>query len=174
MLALKRLKKVALAAAAAAMVFTFYADSASKSEATVDTGSDPLVTLSYVNEVLKPQITNEIISQVNAIIENSAPAADSLGSYEVVYLTAGQTLLASESLELVLRSGEGTAVVHLQENISNGVGLSDLTAGAEITNGNNVPRNHYIIIPRADGRGILITSQDAYLMVRGEYEIVQD
>ena len=68
MLALKRLKKVALAAAAAAMVFTFYADSASKSEATVDTGSDPLVTLSYVNEVLKPQITNEIISQVNAII----------------------------------------------------------------------------------------------------------
>ena len=71
--------------------------------------------MGYVNEVLKPQITNEIIPQVNAIIENSAPAADSLGSYEVVYLTAGQTLLASESLELVLRSGEGTAVVHLQE-----------------------------------------------------------
>lgn len=169
---MKKLNITVLAAAAAATIFTFYADSATGDAPTVDTGSDPLVTLSYVNEILKPQLTSEILTQVNAMLQSSVPASDSQGDYEVVYLTAGQTLLASEAIELVLRSGEGTAVVQSQANISNGVGLSDLTAGAEITNGINVPRNHYIIIPRADGRGIRITSGDAYLMVRGEYEVV--
>jgi len=170
---LSKLKKAALAAAAAAMIFSFYADSASGSVASVDTSSDPLVTLSYVNEVLKPQLTNEILTKVNELLKAGAPASQPLGQFEVVYLTSGQTLLAAEPIELVLRSGEGKAVVHLKENISNGVGLSDLTAGAEITNGLSVPRNHYIIVPRADGRGVLITSKDAYLLVRGEYEIVE-
>lgn len=169
---MKRISKAVLAAAAAALIFSSYADSAAADGGTVDTNSDPLVTLSYVNDVLKPQLTAEIIKQVNDIIKTSMPADDSLGEYEVVHLTAGQTLLAGGAIELVLRSGQGNAIVYLKENLSNGVGLSDLTAGSEITNGQPVPRNHYIIVPRADGRGITITSGDAYLMVRGEYEIV--
>ena len=41
-------------------------------------------------------------------------------------------------------------------------------------NGDNVSFNHALIIPRGgDGRGIKITSTyGAYVMVRGEYEIV--
>lgn len=169
---MNRYSKAVLAAAAAALIFTSYADSAAEDTGIIDTSSDPLVSLSYVNDVLKPQLTAEILNQVSELINSQTPAPETPGEYEVVHLTAGQTLLANGALELVLRSGQGNAVVYLKENLSNGVGLSDLTAGSEITNGQPVPRNHYIIVPRADGRGVTITSRDAYLMVRGEYEIV--
>ena len=53
-------------------------------------------------------------------------------------------------------------------------GLSDITGGEDLLNGVEVTKNHEMIIPRGgDGRGILITySGGAYVMVRGEYKVV--
>jgi hypothetical protein len=160
-----------LAGFTAALIFTTAASADTKTSSTVDTTSDPLVTLSYINDVLKPQLTAEIMADVTALFGSSGTLPDSMSNFEVVYLSAGQTLTASQPLELILRSGECIAAVTSPANISNGVGLSDLTAGTEVTNGQAVQRNHYIIISRADGRGIVITSSEAYIMVRGEYII---
>ena len=105
------------------------------------------------------------------------PASDDLkasnvsnasGAYIVLELKKGQCVRAkSESLELILRQGSTASVVspHKEQ------GLVDLTAGVELLNGNNLSVNHSLLIPRADGRGIIVTSAVAYVMVRGDYEI---
>ena len=37
--------------------------------------------------------------------------------------------------------------------------------------GESITINHMMLIPRGDGRGILITSANAFIMIRGEYAI---
>ena len=41
----------------------------------------------------------------------------------------------------------------------------------ELLGGTEVPVNAYCLVPRGDGRGIVCTSEVAYVMVRGKYEI---
>jgi len=102
---------------------------------------DPLITLSYLNGAV---------------------------SYTVVELRRGQSLRAkSNSLEIILRPGGEASVVSQLA----GLGLADLTSGTELLNGNSMPINHAVLIPRADGRGISVTSETAFVMVRGDYEI---
>ncbi|MCR5264300.1 MAG: hypothetical protein K6D94_10525 [Clostridiales bacterium] len=101
----------------------------------------------------------------------TAPASAS-AEYEVVHLISGQILTADSSLELIPRSGELAAVITSETNRAAGVGLSDLTSGSEVLDGEILDSNHYILIPRADGRGVAATGEEAYLMVRGEYTIV--
>lgn len=144
------------------------------------TESDPLVTLSYIDKITNQlicQLREEITAAADALRAEFSGGADEkdeepAGSgYEVVSLTYGQTLIALDSCEIVLRSGMASAVVELPDNISNNIGLSDLTAGIEILADEDIPKNHYLIIPRGDGRGIYVNSDTAYFMVRGEYRI---
>jgi len=172
-------------------------DSASGSAGSAD---DPLVTLSYINKVFKPQIDKDIDNAVEQKVTQIATqiVTDKLkdftpnqnanvpqtteppvyntyvmsdaasSSYVVVELTKGQKLrVKSGSLELILRPG-GTATVISEYKTQ---GIADLTTGDELLNGKSLPINHSLLIPRADGRGITITSVIAYIMVRGDYEI---
>jgi len=132
-------------------------------DANYSTENDPLVTLSYV-EKLKGQIIEELKNQTISFQGDF--------SYEVLELRSGQSLMAKSSCELILRSGSANVVVTDEVNKANSIGLSDLTAGTELTDSKQIPVNHYIIISRADGRGVKITSDIAYLLIRGEYEIV--
>ncbi|NLZ37085.1 MAG: hypothetical protein GX897_06375 [Clostridiales bacterium] len=182
-----------------------------------DTSADPLVTVSYIQNV-KAEIKNEIIieldinsvkthmdeistsiialeqqqskqaADIKALKEGgasesseadseaesktvSAPAVQA-ASYEVVRLTKGQTITADSSLELIPRSGSLNAVVTSETNRVNKVGLSDLTGAKEILDGEPIENNHYILVSRADGRGVTAVSDECYLMVRGSYTIV--
>jgi hypothetical protein len=87
-----------------------------------------------------------------------------LVSFSLVELTEGQRLIGGEGTEIILRSGEATAI----DNGFNGV--SNLTAGADLMTGNIVELNHLLLVPRADGRGILATTE-AWVMVRGSFTI---
>ena len=101
-----------------------------------------------------------------------AAPAPARAEYEVVHLIAGQTLTADSSLELIPRSGDLCAVITSETNRAAGVGISDLTDGKEVLDGEALESNHYMLVPRADGRGVTAVSGEAYLMVRGEYTIV--
>ena len=101
------------------------------------TDSDPLVSKSYV---------------------------DTKFTYAPIQLTAGQKLIGSEGTEIILRSGEATAI----DNGANGV--SDITAGADLMTGTQVAVNHLLLVSRSDGRGITAIT-DIWVMVRGDYEI---
>lgn len=130
-------KLVLLTALITCLITTGTCIAAFGSANTPGSSEDPLVSKSYVDEAL---------------------------SYEVVHTTAGQSLIGGAGTEMILRSGEATAI----DNGSNGV--SDLTSGADLMSGVSVQTNHLLLVPRADGRGIL-TSTECYVMVRGEYTL---
>lgn len=164
------------------------------------TTDDPIVTLSYINGSYRTQLLKDLIedmddsymsefksalrteiyNEVSAELEKKYPNAAETDSqdttnpveYEVVRLTKGQKLRASGACELILRSGSATAFVDSDENRAAGVGLSDCTDGGEILDLNDIPTRHLLVIPRGDGRGITVTSEECYLMVRGEYTII--
>jgi hypothetical protein len=150
---------------------------------TYSTENDPLVTLSYV-EKIKDQILEELLAEIdiNTLLESAKAQVNGNTDgntkanieYEVVEVFQGQKVMAASSCELILRSGKSNAVVTSDANKENSIGLSDITGGIELLHGDAVPVNHYIIVPRPDGRGIEITSATAYLMIRGEYEIVTE
>lgn len=85
----------------------------------------------------------------------------------VVTVPPGKTLMVSGGGEAIVRTGR-MVVVSDSEN-----GLSDLTEGADIAPGKQVPANHLILFPR-DGRGLKpVDNQtaDSIVLVRGSYYI---
>lgn len=190
-----------------------------------DSTTDPVITLSYINNNLLPQIDVRI-NELQKLIENggvstggsggassedlkeidnrvsslesrmnylatndsllqlaervkalenksgsaSSPSSSGSMQYTAIFVEYGKTLIApTGSIELILRSGTAIVTSPFADQ-----GLSDITSGADLKNGDNVVYNHALIIPRGgDGRGIKITSTyGAYVMVRGEYEII--
>ncbi len=130
---------------------------------------DPLVTLSYVNDVLIPQLKSEILAELGTQSSTStqpSQTSEASGVYEVVHVTIGQQILPTEPCEIILRSGSAVAVT-----VDAGQGLSDVTGAKELLSGEALTKNHYVIVPRGDGRGVLVTSNEAYFMVRGGYTI---
>jgi hypothetical protein len=127
------------------------------------TESDPLISLSYLEErldELKDYIDSKVASNGEQI-----PSNPSDNSLVVVELFNGQMLIGDAGSEIILRSGSATAIT------SPSGGLSDVTAGTDITEGKPIPANHLLIIPRSDGRGIFVTKNSTFVMVRGGYTI---
>lgn len=141
------MKKIA---AGLVIIFSVFAMTAAAVAAAGTPGSenDPVVTKSYVD------------SQI-AQLKSGGTAA---GSYTIVEVKVGQKLFGKEGTEMILRSGEATAI----DNGANGV--SDITAGKDLMTGQAVGLNHLLLVPRDDGRGIQAIT-DLFVMVRGAYSI---
>ena len=130
---------------------------------------DPLVTESFLNsklasisasiKELKTAMTN-LDDKVNKVGETSG---GSNGSYESVPVSAGETLIGEAGCEIILRAGNVRAIAPVAS-------LSDVTSGNDVKNDERLVKNHLVIIPRADGRGVSAES-NAVLMVRGGYTI---
>lgn len=155
---------------------------------------DPLVAKSYVDDKFEQLVeainqsntnssnnnTNEI--DADAIVTEVLTKLEELklangegtgGSVEVplgvvytpVYLTNGQTILGEEGSEFIMRSGNGKIYI-------TGVdGITNVTTGKEMKNGEKVTKNHLLVIPRNDGRGVKV-SEGTWFLVRGGYQIV--
>ncbi len=152
-----------------------------------DPENDPLVSLSYIDEVVKPEyeakikelsdiitsLTDTVIAleeKISALEGPPPEASDGTdGQYEVVHITnKGSKLLADSPCEIILRSGTAIAVSPIEN------GLNNITDGSELLNAAEIPLYNCLLVPRGgDGRGIQITSEGAYVMVRGEYQIVE-
>jgi len=143
--------------------------SGAETNAAAGSADDPLLTLSYLTKVYTPQLSQTIDKAIaDRLKEVNVASGNASSAYIVLELTKGQKLRAkSGALELIMRPG-GTASVVSEYKTQ---GIADLTIGDELLNGKNLPVNHSLLIPRADERGILITSVNAYVLVRGDYEI---
>lgn len=159
-------------------------DAASGTPGTIE---DPLVSKSYVDlkhEELLGQVeamlaegsltlgTTEpvIVEDIYQYIDNRLLGVDSGNGtasigFKVIELNAGDTLTCDESTELILRAGEATAVGN-----ASGDGLANVTLGKDIKQGENINKNHLLIVPRSDGRGIK-ASVKCYVMIKGTYKI---
>lgn len=138
------------------------------SGSTPGSADDPLVTKSYVDQKLAN------LGSTGNTGTTPAPAPSTGGSttpvagvdtFTVVQVPAGKTLKGGEGTEMILRSGSATIIAS-----SNG-GVTDITGGQDLAQGVAVDKNHMLLIPRNDGRGLKIGDYQAFVMVRGTYTI---
>lgn len=144
--------------------------------------TDPLVTLSYLTQVVTPELLKKVDEQVaaneqaltdklNAAIDEYSKKLEQTPSqetgagavYAAVTLSAGQTLYPAAGSELLLRSGEA--------KVSAGADpiLLDATAGSSLSVGGSLTANHLYVAP-LDGAGIAASSACVFL-VCGAYTI---
>ena len=120
--------------------------------------SDPLVTLSYLNEKVVPDILKQVdehIRQKSEELEKKLQDQGPVG-FVAVEAEAGKTMTLSAGTQLLLRSGAAS-----------GDGLVDTTAGQLVTG--PLSANHLYI---AAGEGQTVTvSEKAAFMVMGSYTV---
>jgi hypothetical protein len=158
------------------------ADSGSTTQGTVN---DPLVTKSYVDQLLKnsgqagqtgqvgltqdqiKQLIDQELKNSSSTISKPTESSDNQSNLTVVQLLPGQTLFASAGAEIIVRTGK-TVAVSQDEN-----GIPDVTTGKDIPAGTAIENNHLLIFPR-EGRGVKPApknTDDIYIMVRGGYTV---
>lgn len=131
-------------------------------EGTAGTSSDPVVTKSYVDRVvseLKQQGTGDP-SQGG----NGGQSSSGGSGMQIIELKQGQTLIGYQNTQIIVRSG----IVHAAIPGENGI--SDLTEGADLREGDPAQKDHLLLVPRSDGRGIKADT-DAFVMVQGDYAV---
>lgn len=146
--------------------------------------SDPLVTLSYLNDQALPAIMSQVDGKVAdkqtelekklaAVVDgyvkevesrlNGGSGSSSGGVFQIVNLKAGQTVVGTAACEFLLRSGKAVCVS------STAPGLIDTTGGSTLSGGGALTANH-LYLATVDGRGVKAAT-DATIMVRGGYTI---
>lgn len=109
------------------------------------TDADPLVTKSYIENVVYPYVNNA-------------------SKFAVVEVPANKSVICYAGTEVIVRTGSCTVI-----GSANG-GLSDATSGEDIKNAELIKVNHLLIVPRSDNRGVW-TATKAILMIKGDYNI---
>ncbi|MBO5409070.1 MAG: hypothetical protein J6A61_06725 [Clostridia bacterium] len=112
-------------------------------------GDDPLISLSYLNEIFMPKVETKIAETT---------------VYSVITVEKGKTFVAGAGCEFIVRSGSASVIS------SASGGICDTTDGVDLSGGTVAPSNHLLIAPRDDGRGFSATT-DVILMVKGSYTI---
>lgn len=150
---------------------------------------DPLITLSYLTDVLMPQFAKDMQAQTARQIDaalgrgaslppsddrDSSPdgaSEDGLpvdGTYKLLELGEGECLYSGSVVEMIVRPGSEVSVI----SPFDGQGIADITNGVEYLDGDVPAINAYLLIPRGnDGRGIRVNNEKSYILVRGDYYI---
>ncbi len=122
--------------------------------------NDALITEGYLNDVFFPKV-KEYIDQQNS---GSAQPGTAAETFAVVEIKEGQKFFGKTGCEFILRQGAGTVIASALG------GLNDVTGGEDLKDGQTVPPNHLLIVPRDDSRGFTAT-KNVLIMVKGEYVI---
>ena len=152
------------------------------------TSSDPLVTLSYLNEKFLPQILSEVdkktasreqtlssklteqVKRETQAFEQKygASSGNTSGgtamSFTVITLNQGQILYMGVGCEAMLRTGSGVCVA------ASTPGLIDETSGAALAGGLALQQNH-LYMATVDSRGVQASANSTKLLVRGNYSV---
>ena len=149
--------------------------------------NDPLVSKSYVDQQVRQQVRQQVSQQVSQQVTQQVnqqlnqqinqqvkvqleaelqKRQDLMRSMIVVELKPGETLLAGEGAEFIVRNGKAVIVS------PNPNGVPDITDGVDLKADTIVPNNHLLLFPREDGRGIKpheSQKDTVFVMVRGKY-----
>ena len=151
--------------------------------AAVGDENDPLISLSYLQKIVLPdiltqvetntkqqqeQLSAELAAQIDqyktdmqALVSSSSTGND---SYTLVTLSAGQTMYLDVGCEMMLRVGTATV------NSATSPALIDITTGDTINNGTSLIKNHLYMSTIPD-RTLIPSSDTVKLLVRGGYSI---
>lgn len=143
--------------------------------------NDPLVTTSYLEQTVIPDVVSQVETKMtarqeelskdlaNQIAQYKQDVAGSSGSgssasYTLVTLTSGQTLALDVGCEVMLRIGTATV------KAATSPALVDISTGGTIENGTSLTKNHLYMSTIAD-RTITPTAATVKLLVRGGYSV---
>lgn len=157
---------------------------AGTSWAAVGDENDPLISLSYLQQTVLPNILTQVetntlqqqqqlsadlsaqISQyktdMQALVSSGSTGSD---SYTLVTLSKGQTLYLNVGCEMMLRVGSATV------NAATSPALIDIATGDTINNGTALTKNHLYMSTIPD-RTLTPTTDTVKLLIRGSYSIV--
>ena len=121
--------------------------------------SDPLIALSYLEKVLRPQLEEQFAAETEAALEAYKGETIHTKSYSALTLQAGQTLVCNSGCEFLVRSGSA----YVSE------GLLNVTAGAEVA-ANDWLLAHNLYLAVVENASVLATGETT-LMVRGDYTV---
>ena len=142
---------------------------------------DPFITLSYLNDVFRPQIMAEVRSaeeELTSTLEDKIAEFEEMlkeaeqGStvtpedaevFSVVTLSRGQSLTCSVGVEIMLRIG--TAI-----GFGSNPALVNYTTGETLSAGTALTTNHMYLVT-IEGNGITATADTVRVLVRGEYSV---
>ena len=177
------LKKKLLIAVAVILSIAFISGITLLAATNFGSQNDPLVTLSYLNNILKPQILEAVDTaiadaktslaeqfderiesfkaEMAEILENAEGA--NVEVFRVVNFSNGQTLTCAAGTEVMLR--EGTA-----ETAGGAAAFTDTMGGAALDSGDELVSNH-IYMATGDGSQIKPTADSVKIMIRGNYSI---
>lgn len=147
--------------------------------------SDPLVTLSYLEDTVIPEILSklktdtktlnkdlksDLANQIDAYEDDMKTLLESgttVGSdtYVLVTLSAGQTMALDVGCELMLRVGSATI------NAATSPALIDIATGGTINSGASLEKNHLYMATIPD-RTLTPTADTVKLLVRGGYTVI--
>ncbi len=130
----------------------------------INTGE--LILENTLSESERTELIEDIIKNLNVLgIEGNTELVETKSSYVPVNAIYGQTILGGEGCEIILRSGTSVALVPGQEGIVNA------TSGANLNNNEEIYKDNIIIVPRNDGRGVKVTSDEAWFIIKGNYTV---
>jgi hypothetical protein len=117
-------------------------------------------------------LKNQLIELESQIIglKNLVEKQEKYIKFEVVEIEAGQSIILSDSSEIILRAGKALAIAG-----EKGDGLADITTDSEKNNlvtGDIVPLNHLLLVSRNDNRGIKAITK-IWVLVKGDYNILE-
>lgn len=121
---------------------------------------DPLVTKSYLDEVLMPELVEEFNARLDAL--DSAPAGS--GAFSVLTLSRGQTVSCQVGCEIMLRIG--TAVASGADSPA----LVDTTSGSTLDAGGALEKNH-LYMATIVNNGLTAAGDSTKILIRGEYTV---
>ena len=149
--------------------------------ATPGTQADPFISLSYLNEIFRPQVMTSVqeteremtqrfnarIAELEAQLQTSpggghAPPG-SAQTFAVVTLRNGQSLTCSVGTEIMLRIGTATG-------FGSSPALVNYTTGSTLSSGTALNTNHMYLVT-IEGNGITATAETVRVLVRGTYRI---
>lgn len=138
---------------------------------------DALISKGYLDaqiSLLTKEI-NRLQQEIDTLNQNGNSTGTDVAVFKVLELVSGQTLIAGEGAEIVLRGSAGGGYATAISG-ANGDGLADVTAGdgKDLKTGDRIPLNHLLIVSRDDGRGIKVANVEnskVYILVKGPYRI---
>ena len=177
---MKKKFRVVLTAAAALMVMVAAVFAAGEYSGPAGSENDPLVTLSYINDIFTPEVQKyfheELQAQTDSLRDSletriealeeaceAAGGADAGLTFQEVTLRYGDELICKAGTELLMRSGSAYVIAEKAP------GLLDTSGGADLDRGSYLARNHMYLVA-SDGNGISAGS-GVTVLIRGEYEI---
>jgi len=140
---------------------------------------DPLISLSYFEdkiEILQTSLLEQLTSTFSTKFEELGKDVDkkikdisengisSPTEFQLITLGEGELITCEAGTEIIVRSGKSSVIT---SETSSG-GISDITAGKDLANGEEIINNHLLIVPKSDGRGIKATVTGA-VMIKGAY-----